>query len=219
MDQFSRWSGVAHALLCQQSPKIKLGHVHQLLAACLGHRTYAAFRAQDMATLNQSPRYVLFDEERGLVRASELGLRIDTKLWHEATMALRPSGITPFWLTSKPGMHLAARLTFEDTFDDRIHALKRSMGFPDGHWASSSECHSPGNDLPEILRFDVSGEVHGYDENHSLAIPVAAVVEFSKIGCRIYGHGVIRSVDRSGEQRIREPEEDAEGEIFGMSED
>ncbi|MEE9476919.1 MAG: hypothetical protein V3V71_09710, partial [Roseateles sp.] len=74
MDQFSRWSGIAHALLVKQAPKIKLGQVHQLLAACLGHRTYASLRATDLDTLNGKPHYVLFDDAAGLARAEDLGL-------------------------------------------------------------------------------------------------------------------------------------------------
>lgn len=219
MDQFSRWSGIAHALLSQQSSRVRLGQIHQLLAACLGHRTYASFRAEDHSTLNQQPHYVLFDDAAGLSRASELGLRIAPEAWKKVTLELKPSGITPFWLTTKSGMHSAARVAFEDSADDRISSIKSAMGFPDGHRATSSRCHSEDDDLPVALRFDVFGEAHGYSETESLATPVTVVVEFPRIGRRIYGDGVLVSVEQSGVTFARDPDDDNGGDVFWMSED
>lgn len=220
MDQFSRWSGVAHALLVKHVPKIKLGQVHQLLAACVGHRTYASLRAADLATLNQTrPLYVLFDEDAGLARATDLGLPVSQALWREATMALRPSGISPFWLTTISGMHRAAELTFEDTFDSRLHDMKRLAGFPDGQRATACRCHSAENDVPDSLRFDVEGEVYAFNQGESLAVPVIAIVEYPKVGRRMYGNGALASVEQHGEPRTRAPDEDDDGgEFYWMSE-
>jgi hypothetical protein len=79
MDQFSRWSGIVHSLISKHTPKIKLGQVHQLLAACLGHRTYASLRATDLEILNQKPHYVLFDDGAGLARAMDFGLFVSVE--------------------------------------------------------------------------------------------------------------------------------------------
>jgi len=78
--------------------------------------------------LNQQPHYVLFDDAAGLSRASELGLRIAPEAWKKVTLELKPSGITPFWLTTKSGMHSAARVAFEDSADDRISSIKSGDG-------------------------------------------------------------------------------------------
>lgn len=220
MDQFSRWSSVAHSLLSTHTPKMKLGQVHQLFAACLGHRTYASLRVSDLEILNQKPHYVLFDEGAGLARAMDLGLSLTEAQWREVTMALRPSGITPFWLTAMSGMDSAARLSFEDSFDSRIHATKREIGFPDGHRATSSHCHSKEDEMPDFLRFDVHGEVCAYNDETSLAVPVIAVVEFPKVGRRMYGDGTLVSLERLGDPRTRDWDEDEhDGEAYGMSED
>ncbi|WP_322087527.1 hypothetical protein [Burkholderia sp. BCC1999] len=218
MDQFTRWSCVAHSLLSKHVPQIKLGQVHQLLAACLGHQTYASLRKADLETLNRGPSYVLFDIDAGFVRAAALGLPLTEAHWREVKIALSRSGVTPFWLIAMASMHLAARLTFEDADDARIHAMKRAIGFPNGQLATSSRCHSPEDGVPEILRFDVDGEVHAYDDEISVAIPVIAVVEFRKIGQRMYGKGSLVSVEQNGDPRAREDEEDI-FEVFGMSED
>lgn len=219
MDQFSRWSGIAHALLVKHVPKIKLGQVHQLLAACLGHRTYASLRATDLDTLNQKPRYVLFDVDAGYARAADLGLVVPEARWREATMALRPSGVTPFWLTTIDGMHSAAQLVFEDTFDSRAHAMKHLAGYPEGQRATSSRCHSADDDVPDILRFDVEGEVFAFNQETSLALPVIAIVAFPKVGRRMYGHGTLVSVEQHGEPKTRDPDDDDGGEFYWMPEE
>ncbi|WIV96874.1 hypothetical protein [Kinneretia aquatilis] len=220
MKQFSRWSGIAHSVLSQHSPKIKLGQVHQLIAACLGHRTYASLRDKDLAVLDERPAYVLFDVEAGLRRSIDLDLALTEAQWHEATMALRPSGITPFWLTSMQGMHGAARLTFEDSGDDRIEAIKREIGFPDGHWVKSSRNHVAEDQLPELLRFDVDGEIQAYTDDSSLAVPVKVVVEFPKLGRRIYGKGTLVSVEKCGDARPSDREDALDGgDFYWMSED
>ena len=220
MDQFSRWSGIAHSLLSKHTPKIKLGQVHQLLAACLGHRTYASLRVSDLETLNRKPHYVLFDEGAGLARATDLGLSLTEAQWREATMAFRPSGITPFWLTTMSGMDSAARITFEDSFDSRIHAIKREIGFPDGHQATSTHRHCKGDEIPDFLRFDVHGEVRAYNEEASLVVPVVAVVHFAKVGRRMYGDGTLVSLERLGHPRTRDLDEDEyDGDVYWLSED
>lgn len=215
MDQFSRWSGIVHAALSQQHPKIRLGQIHQLLAACLGHRTYASLRTSDLETLNQHPSYVLFDHESGFARANELGILLTEAEWREAHMAIRPSGVTPFWLTDWFGMSGAARVTFEDSFDTRIHAIKRAIGFPDGHYATATRCQSAEGELPDILRFVVEGEVRAYNEDTRLAVPVVAELAFEKIGCQMYASGNLNTVEQSGPPREYEPEDDDYGDVYG----
>jgi hypothetical protein len=206
MNQFSRWSGIAHSLLSNYSPKIKLGQVQQLLAACLGHRTYASLRGADLAILNQRPAYVLFDVEAGLRRSVDLGLALTEAQWREATMALRPSGVTSFCLTTMQGMHIAARLTFEDSGDARIHAIKRELGHPDGHWATSSRNHFAEDEVPELLRFDVEVNFQAYTDDSSLAVPVKVIVEFRRLGRQIYGKGTLVSVEKCGAARLSDRE-------------
>ena len=219
MDQFSRWSGIAHALLVKQAPKIKLGKVHQLLAACLGHRTYASLRATDLDTLNGKPHYVLFDDAAGLARAEDLGLAVTEAQWRDVSLALRPSGITPFWLTTIGGMHNAAELVFEDTSNSRIHAIQRLVGYPDVKRATSSRCHCAEDQVPDILRIEVSGDAYAYNQETSFAVPVIAIVEFPKVGQRMYGHGTIVSVEQKGAPEPRILEDVDAGEFYWMPEE
>jgi hypothetical protein len=222
MDQFTLWSSIVHSNLRMHLPTIKLGQVHQLLAACLGHNTYASLRAADLQNLNRKPKYVLFDRDAGLSRATELGLHLTVDHWTEVTKLLHPSGITPFWLTSRKGMHLAAQLTFEDTSDSRIYDLSRSIGFSDGRSANSIHCHSADDEIPDVLRFDVKGEIYAYGPEASFALPVRTVVEFLKIGRYMYDEGSLVVVEQLGAPRTRGQQELADyndGDVFWMSED
>ncbi|MYM33709.1 hypothetical protein GTP38_05070 [Duganella sp. FT94W] len=217
MDQFTRWSGIIHAALYKHTSQIKLGHVHQLLAACLGHQSYASLRVRDLDTLNKRPSYVLFDVDAGLDRALDIGLPLSEATWKTAVMLLRPSGITSFWLTTISGMHSAAELTFEDGFDSRILAIKTSLGFPNGQRATSSHSHTAEDQLPDILKFDVRGEVQAYTDEALMATPVLSVVEFVKVGVRMYGEGTIADAKQCGEPRILNPDEEEEPlvEVYG----
>jgi hypothetical protein len=220
MDQFSRWSGIAHSQLSRHFPKIKLGQVHQILAAWLGHGTYASLRTADLATLNQKPKYVICDHDAALERADELGYSMTEDQWRDIRAEVSPSGVTPFWLTTMPWMGDAARLVFEDSFDARISALKESHGNPDGHWATSDRCRTPKETLPDVLRFDVGGDACAFHKDGSFVIPVLVLVEFEKIGRRMYGPGKVVEVKQDGPARKRSPEEEQDYIFEGyLSED
>lgn len=200
-----------HAHLSKHIPQIKLGQVHQILAACLGHRTYASLQFADLNALNQRPRYALFDMDAGKDRALDLRLPLTEIHWQEVTMLLSPSGVTPFWLTTVAGMHRAAQLTFEDYFDFRILQIENASDFPNTQRATSSRSHTEGDQVPSILRFDVNGEVQIYIQDALFAISVFAVVDFKKIGNRMYDEGRIVSAKQSGDPRLLTPDEAEDG--------
>ncbi|MEO3711477.1 hypothetical protein [Roseateles flavus] len=217
MEKFARWSGVVYAAL-PKVHRVKLGQVHQLLAACFGHASYASFRDADLRVLNQGACYVCFDEGAGVRRANSLGIPITQAQWREAWMALKPSGVSGHtWLIEAREMELAARLTFENADHPQIQAIKRSIGMGDGHWASSARCLDEIDALPELLRFEVLGDVQAFGNNVLLSVPVTAECVFKRIGRGMYAAGELVNVVQRGAPREYEPE--FEGELYGMSED
>ncbi|MDG0857345.1 hypothetical protein [Roseateles puraquae] len=217
MDKFARWSGVVYTAL-PKVHRVKLGQVHQLLAACFGHASYASFRDSDLQVLNQGARYVCFDEAAGLRRARCLGILITEAQWREAWMSLKPSGVSGgTWIIEAQAMELAARVTFEDASHPEIQTIKQSIGMGDGHWANSARCLDDIDAMPELLRFEVLGDVQAYGNDVSLSVPVAAELAFKRIGRRMYAAGELLDVVRRGAPREYEP--DFEAEIYGMSED
>lgn len=216
MEKFARWSGVVHAAL-PKIHRVKLGQVHQLLAACLGHASYASFRESDLLVLNRGAHYVCFEEGAGLRRAHRLGIQLTQEQWREAWMALKPSGVSGHtWLIEPRGMDLAARLTFEGSGHPHIQAIKRAIGMGDGHWANSTRCLDETNALPEVLRFEVLGDVQASGNGVSISVPVTAECVFKRIGRRMYAAGELLSVVQHGAPREYDPEFD--GEFYGMSE-
>ena len=217
MEKFARLSGVAYAALRKSHP-IKLGQVHQLLAAGFGHASLASFRLGDLQRLNRGVEFVCFDDAAVLARARGFGFDVTDAQWRDVGFALRPSGVLGgTWLTDLDGMAAAARFAFEASGHPSIEAIYRQIGSPDGLTAWSSRPLSDVATPPEILEFEVLGAVKAFGEPVCLSVPVACQVAFERIGRRMYAKGELRSVERCGEPTEYEPE--FEGEVYGMSED
>ena len=217
MEKFARLSSVAHAALCKSHP-IKLGQVHQLLAAGFGHASLASFRLGDLQRLNRGIEFVCFDDAAALARARGFGFDVTDAQWRDVGFALRPSGVLGgTWLTDLNGMAAAARFTFEASGHPSIEAIYRSIGSPDGLNAWSSRPLSDVAKLPEVLEFEVLGAVKAFGEPVCLSVPVACRIEFHRVGRRMYQQGVVQTIERCGEPAEYEPE--FEGEFYGMSED
>lgn len=218
MEKFARWSGIAHTVLRKSHPMVRLGQAQEILAASFGHRTYASLRSHDLDVLNQGVRYVLFDDDAALNRASSLRVQMSLDEWRAVRHALQPSGVSGgTWLTDEVSMHSAACLTFEDSSHERIDAIVRSIGTSDGHWAKTSRCHAATGTLPDELKFGVEGDVRAFNDSASLAVPVLAEVVFHRVGNRFYAAGELLAVDQSGPPQEYEP--DFIAEDYGMSED
>ena len=216
MTKFARWSGIAHAVLTQSHRKFRLGQAQEILAASFGHRTYASLRTHDLQMLNEGVRYVLFDDDAALNRASSLQVQMSPDEWRAVRDALRPSGVSGnTWLIDEVSMQTAACLTFDDSSHNQIDAIVRSIGSSDGHRAHSAQCQAVEGSLPDVLSFSVEGDVRAFGESVSLAVPVFAAVAFVRVGRRFYAEGKLLSVEQSGPPREYEP--DFIAEDYGMS--
>lgn len=208
MTKFTRWSGIAHSILAKSHRKIKLGHAQEILAAYLGHRTYASLRMQDLAVLQDQAKYVLIDPEMALNRASSIDIQLTVDDWHSVEMALKPSGVSGnTWLVGEPSMHLAANLTFEDSYDRRLSDIGDLIGMCNGYRAINTRCHSSPGEFPKELKFTVEGEVRAMNAEAHLAVPVVCEIIFPRIGNRFYASGELLSVKQSGQPKEYEPEE------------
>jgi len=208
MTKFTRWSGIAHSILAKSHRKLKLGHAQEILAAYLGHRTYASLRMHDLAALQDQAKYVLIDPGMALNRASSLDIQLTADDWHSVEMALKPSGVSGnTWLVGEPSMHLAATLTFEDSCDQRLSDIGHLIGMIDGYRAKDTRCHSSHGELPDELKFTVEGEVRAIGAKAYLAVPVVCEITFPRIGNRFYASGELLSVKQSGQPKEYEPEE------------
>lgn len=208
MSKFTRWSGIAHAILAKSHPKIKLGQAREILAAYLGYRTYASFRTCDVGALEDLAKYVLVDPEAAVIRAQGLDVPLTPDQWNGVEIALRPSGVSGGrWLVPEGSMHAAASITFTDSADPRLSKIARDIGMGDGYRASDTRRLSPPGEFPQVLRFAVEGEVHAFNDEGNFAVPVVCEVSFPRVGERFYGAGQVESVARRGKPEEYEPEE------------
>lgn len=210
MTKFTRWSGIAHSILSESHRKIKLGQAQEILAAYLGHRTYASLlRTHDLATLQNQAKYVLVDPEKALNRAASLDIPLTADDWLAVEHAISRSGVSGgSWLVGEQSMHLAARLTFEDSGDQRLYDIAHHIGMRDGIRATDTRCHSSPGEFPEALKFTVKGEVRAMNAEAYLAVPVICELAFPRVGKRFYAYGELLSVEQSGPPTEYEPEEE-----------
>lgn len=208
MSKFTRWSRVAHAILAKSHPKIKLGQSREILAAYLGHRTYASFRMRDLGVLENLAKYVLVDPESAVTRARCLDIPLTPDEWNAVEMALRPSGVSgETWLVPERSMHTAASITFNDSDDPRLSKIGRDIGTVDEYRASDTRRFSPTGEFTPLLRFEVGGEVRAFNDEGYFAVPVICEVSFPRVGNRFYGDGQVESVAQRGKPEEYEPEE------------
>lgn len=72
---FSSWVFAARQRLERRQSPIKLGHVQEVLAAGLGHKTFASFKQNDLKTASTA-EYAVFDLRQMMERAQNLGLEL-----------------------------------------------------------------------------------------------------------------------------------------------
>jgi hypothetical protein len=208
MSKFTRWSGIAHAILAKSHPKIKLGQSREILAAYLGHRTYASFRMRDLSVLEGQAEYVLVDPESAVIRARGLDLPLTSDEWNVVEMALRPSGVSgETWLIPEGSMRSAASITFTDSGDPRLSKIAHDIGMVDEYRASDTRRLSPPGEFPPLLKFEVDGEVRAFNDKGNFAVPVVCEISFPRVGNRFYGAGQVESVSLRGKPEEYDPEE------------
>lgn len=222
MTTFDHWTDVVHAFLdakVRGTRRIKRSRVQEILAAALGHRTYASFRLADRETLDKGRlSYILLDGEAATSRASSVGIPLDAELWHQAEMLLRPSGMSRgAWITDLGGMARAADLVFEDTPSDEIVSIwKRYGDMPNGRRSirNGGQRKLEGTPPPKTLTFNVNGEQCVMGSPLDTVVPLRAKVTFRLLARRGYGKGELSDVQISGATYLEEAP-DLDGLFYG----
>lgn len=213
MTRFTNWSGIVHTTLSTLYPYFKLGQARELLAAGLGHNTYASLRQHDLDAL-ESARYVVLDLERLLQRAAGMGVQLTLEQWWSTHHELTPGRITKgCYLGDARVMESAARHVFEESSHPLFYEIANRTGMKDGHWAHDAAPLQGQDPVVDELAMLVHGDVQAFNEHDALATPVIAEVRFKRIGRQLYAEGRIEQVAQHGEPRQYEPIDEAE--IYG----
>ena len=206
MTNFARWSGATQDVLRKFHP-IKLGQAQQVLAAGLGHPSYSSFRDLDLAVLNAGARYAFFDGAAAFVRARSLGLVYTEAQFQELLSALSRADISGEMSVVMPeAMVWAARKAFDESRDLRFDEIRKSVGAGDRHVAYDSFCPLEVEDLPDVLPYEVIGDVLALSGMQTMSIPVLAKIEFRKIGRRLYAAGDLLSLEQTGQPFPYQPD-------------
>ena len=213
MMRFNRWSGIVHASLSATYPRFKLSQAKELLAAGLGHNTYASLRQSDLAKLDAA-HYVVLDMQRLLRRADGIGMPLTLEQWWTAHRELTPSGVTGgCYLGEAQVMESAARHVFEDSAHPCFDDIAGRTGVKAGHW-SHGAARWEAQDVPiDELAMRVHGSVHALNEHTALATPVTAEIRFPRIGRQLFGEGRLIHAAQHGEPSPYDPIDEVE--IYG----
>ena len=213
MKRFTSWSGIVHSSLLTVYPNFKLGQARELLAAGLGHNTYASLRLHDLGAL-ESARYVVLNFERLLQRAADMGFPLTLEQWWPALHELKPGRVTRGCYLGDAGVMLhAARHVFDDSPFPLFHEIARKIGMIDGCWARDATSLPGQEAASDELAMLVHGDVQAFNEHDALATPVIAEVRFKRIGRQLYAEGRLVHAAQHGEPRPYEPNDEAE--IYG----
>lgn len=214
MSKFVTWSGIVHATLRSSFPKLKLGQARELLAASLGHNSYASLREHDLHALESSAIHVLLSNGAAMRRALELGLALTDDQWWVVQHVLTRGEVSVLsWLGGTAVMPNAARRVFEDTSYPLFHQIARAIGMKDGQWAHRTVTLPSEGARADELVILVYGEVRAFNETVCLATPVIGEVRFRQVGRQLYGPGHLVHATQNGAPYPYEPID--EGDVYG----
>lgn len=81
MARFKKCAKVAHAKLQTIFPQISYCQTQQLLAAALGHKTYASFLHSDASAFDELAAYAVVVPEAAMLRALDFGIEMTCDHW------------------------------------------------------------------------------------------------------------------------------------------
>lgn len=229
MDKFKFWASKVNESLQSSHPKLKHSQACEILAAALGHKTYASFHLNDEDAINGSAKYILLDGTLPLSRAKNLGFNLAPEDWASAVNEIKRSGNSRnCWLVDANSMFNAARIIFEDSSHQKLEEIETNASNGLGKVATNIQCFppqnpssldwhiSPNGDLLGKLEFMIEGEARAWSESGAIAVPLRSLIIFERIGKRLYSEGMRITVEQSGALYEFEPE--FENEFCEMSE-
>lgn len=206
MSIFSQWCRSAHRTFLISHPRLRLGQVNEVVAAALGHKTYASFKSQDEPRLDQAA-YALMSIEEMVRRASDLDAELSEQVCREAVRQLRLGRNGDGRYVVADGLESVTRIILLDTDHPARHEFAHELnGELDNTTASYAEPVVPLAEASGEWRWLVRGSVNILDIENGWAVPVVAEVVFPRLGRHLFAKGFIESLQRDGGLDKYEPE-------------
>lgn len=201
MSVFSQWCRIAHDHFSSNYSKLRLGQVQEIMAAGMGHKTYASFQRHDLPRLSEA-KHALISVEAMERRASDFGVKLNANLCRDTVsqLRIRPSeeNFAREVITSE-NMDWAIRLALENTnHPDGIRLANEINATFDGITPLLTEPADPLDQSGNEWRWRVMCTVHASKGSEDFDLKVNADVLFPQIGRRLFSQCVVLGFQRDG---------------------
>jgi hypothetical protein len=208
MSVFPNWCRSAQKQFSNPRVRLSLGQAQEVLAAGLGHRTYASFRSSDLAALERTA-YALVSFDAMKRRATEFGAELSDDACHSALHGMR-FGAQGQGRYVIPDTNLG--LIFKILVSDSDHPMRGEIAREleaeiNGIDAGYGEPCTPWDLSTAAWRWRGRGAFQFMTEEKDLAVPIDIEIEFRRLGRHLFATGAIVSVERAGEAQEFEAEE------------
>jgi hypothetical protein len=215
MSIYPTWSRLVRQTLISAGCKLSHGQAMEILAAGLGHKTYASFKQHDEASLF-SARFVVVSYENMQARAHDFKVLIQSDQCHGILRALRESANEEGVSRRIHRLETAASLAWNETDEFECPETKAIARANNLSFDGVTVLYKKPN---EALKFDsdawswtVNGSVHGQTEGIDFDIPFEAQVTFHKKGRHLMSQGVISRIEQNG-PRMESSDDFVEGYV------
>lgn len=198
---FTTWSRLTRTALAAHGHKLSYGQSMEVLAAGLGHNTYASFRPQDENALQQA-RFIVLSFDAMQRRAFGLGKEINTQHCDSVLAEINSD------FSEDPLSWLVQRLERTDSIPrpsvdfsrhPEVVALAEAEGLVfDGVTTLWAECLQPFSNESRTWVWTVVGQVHASSKPDDFEIPFSAEVVFEKCGKHLMSAGSVLGISPRG---------------------
>lgn len=229
MSRFKKCAKVAHAKLRSFFPLISLGQTQQLLAAALGHNTYASFSASDATAFDGPAAYAVVVPGLAMLRALDFGISMNQDHWDLLSSEISEKQVVGDLeiCQNLHNIYWRARYEFFDGQYKEIDELVRRYGVEEVFRWLLSEASSiepkyvdVGEALPPKFYVTLHGEIGiAIDSirDTGWAVPVLAEFGFKRVGRRLLAQSKLTSIQQVDSPRKCAPYEERDssgGETF-----
>lgn len=208
MSVFSQWCRVAHHHFSLNRSKLRLGQVQEIMAAGMGHKTYASFKLQDLPRLNEAA-YALISVEAMVRRASDFSCALNAKLCRETVKDFRIRSTADEWareVVVGENMNWAIRCALQNA--NHPEAVKLALEINaifNGFTVLTSDPVMPFELTSHEWHWRVQCTAHASRGQEFFDLPVRADVRFLRIGQRLLSQPVVLGLQCNGKWEEYDP--------------
>jgi hypothetical protein len=207
MSVFLSWCRSAQKQFTNPRGRLSLGQAQEVLAAGLGHRTYASFRSSDLVALERTA-YALVSFEAMKKRAAEFGVQLSDEACHAALHGMRfgARGQDRYVIPDTNLGNIYRLLVSDSNHPMRAEIARELQAQINGIDVGYGEPCTLWNLSAAAWRWRAGCAFQFMTEEKDLAVPISVEIEFPRVGRHLFGKGEIVSVERAGEPYEYEPE-------------